>query len=299
MSRKHGDIIAQNPLRLLKRGFSTYSDEDRRHLASEGKEGKRDIERDRRLDADAEVRILEVLNDRPNERAFFVLALESAMRMRGCYTLDTTQISLAKRTIHFDRTKNGDNRQVPLTTPALQNVRGYTQLVIHKSSTLQPGTRVPACCTAKGRVLLASLPRDQAELFLERAQSEQMTEYTIVDQELELGRRTIAVPLKNFRGETVAAMNISVHAGRIANCAWRHAGALPAGAAQELPGCQFHAPTSRQVRRSLAGDTAEVDIETCPVVPSKFLLKEQCSDMWNNCKISHLRGNLGRLVSTM
>ncbi|MDB5952182.1 MAG: GTP-binding protein LepA [Massilia sp.] len=123
MMRKHADIMAQNPLRLLKRGFSTYSDEDERHLASEGKEGKRDIERDRRLDADEEVPILEVLNDLPDERAFFVLALESAMRMRRCYTLDTTPISLAKRTVHLDRTKNGDNRQVPLTTPALQTCR--------------------------------------------------------------------------------------------------------------------------------------------------------------------------------
>lgn len=49
------------PLRLVKRGFVTYSDEDRHHLACKGKEGKRDIERDRRLDADEEVRILEVL----------------------------------------------------------------------------------------------------------------------------------------------------------------------------------------------------------------------------------------------
>jgi IclR family pca regulon transcriptional regulator len=39
--------------------------------------------------------------------------------------------------------------------------------------------------------------------------------YALVDQELELGLRAIAVPLKNFRGEVVAAMNISVHAGRM------------------------------------------------------------------------------------
>jgi IclR family pca regulon transcriptional regulator len=104
------------------------------------------------------------------------------------------------------------------------------------SSTLQPGTRVPAYCTANGRVLLASLSQEQVGRFLERAQPEQMTEHTIVDkerlaleigraraqgyalvdQELELGLRTIAVPLRNFRGETMAAMNISVHAGRIA-----------------------------------------------------------------------------------
>ena len=37
----------------------------------------------------------------------------------------------------------------------------------------------------------------------------------MVDQELELGLRTIAVPLKNYRGETVAAINISAHATRM------------------------------------------------------------------------------------
>jgi hypothetical protein len=44
-------------------------------------------ERNRRLDADEEQRILTVLAARPDERALFVLALESAMRMRECYTL--------------------------------------------------------------------------------------------------------------------------------------------------------------------------------------------------------------------
>lgn len=103
------------------------------------------------------------------------------------------------------------------------------------SATLQPGTRVPAYCTANGRMLLASLAPEQVDAFLARAEPEQITEHTIVnkerllqeitrarargyalvDQELELGLRTIAVPLKNFRGEVVAAMNISVHAGRI------------------------------------------------------------------------------------
>jgi IclR family pca regulon transcriptional regulator len=103
------------------------------------------------------------------------------------------------------------------------------------SATLQPGTRVPAHCTANGRVLLASLPQDEVERFLARATPEPVTSHTIVDrarlgeeiararergyavvdQELELGLRTIAVPVRNFRGDVVAAMNISVHAGRM------------------------------------------------------------------------------------
>ena len=37
----------------------------------------------------------------------------------------------------------------------------------------------------------------------------------MVDQELELGLRTIAVPLRNYRGDVVAAMNVSVHASRM------------------------------------------------------------------------------------
>ena len=39
--------------------------------------------------------------------------------------------------------------------------------------------------------------------------------YAIVDQELELGLRTISVPLKNYRGDVLAAMNIGVHAARM------------------------------------------------------------------------------------
>lgn len=103
------------------------------------------------------------------------------------------------------------------------------------SATLQPGTRVPAFCTANGRVLLASLPQSQIESYLARLQIEPVTVHTIVnkdrllleiararaqgyaivDQEFELGLRTIAVPLRNFRGDTVAAMNVSVHATRM------------------------------------------------------------------------------------
>jgi IclR family pca regulon transcriptional regulator len=103
------------------------------------------------------------------------------------------------------------------------------------SATLQPGTRVPAFWTANGRVMLASLPQAQAEMLLGRLRPEAITVHTIVnkdrllleiartrtqgyavvDQELELGLRTIAVPLKNYRGETLAAMNVSVHAARV------------------------------------------------------------------------------------
>nr|WP_316641323.1 IclR family transcriptional regulator C-terminal domain-containing protein [uncultured Roseateles sp.] len=103
------------------------------------------------------------------------------------------------------------------------------------SSTLQPGTRVPAYCTANGRMLLAALPQGEVDAWIARQELTPLTPYTIthpdrlrievararaqghacVDQEYELGLRTVSVPLKNYRGDAVAAMNISVHASRI------------------------------------------------------------------------------------
>jgi hypothetical protein len=57
MLRKHADIMAQNPLRLLKRGFATYTDADAQILAKSGQEIRVDEERDRRLEPEEETRI--------------------------------------------------------------------------------------------------------------------------------------------------------------------------------------------------------------------------------------------------
>ncbi|WP_372526349.1 IclR family transcriptional regulator C-terminal domain-containing protein [Piscinibacter sp.] len=103
------------------------------------------------------------------------------------------------------------------------------------SSTLQPGTRVPAYCTANGRVLLAARPQGEVDAWIaaqtlapltpntvtnaERLRIEiartRAQGYAAVDQELEMGLRTISVPLKNYRGDVLAAMNVSVHAARV------------------------------------------------------------------------------------
>jgi IclR family pca regulon transcriptional regulator len=103
------------------------------------------------------------------------------------------------------------------------------------STTLQPGTRVPAYCTANGRVLLASRPQSEVDAWLAAQTLAPLTPNTItstdrlraeiartrtqgyaaVDQELETGLRTISVPLKNYRGEVLAALNVSVHAARV------------------------------------------------------------------------------------
>ncbi|RBC32793.1 IclR family transcriptional regulator, partial [Xanthomonas oryzae pv. oryzae] len=37
----------------------------------------------------------------------------------------------------------------------------------------------------------------------------------LTDQELEIGLRSIAVPVRNLRGEVIAALNVGAQAGRV------------------------------------------------------------------------------------
>jgi IclR family pca regulon transcriptional regulator len=96
------------------------------------------------------------------------------------------------------------------------------------------GSRLPAYATALGRVLLADLTPDQLDAHLDGTELRALTTRTIthpaalraeldrvrrqgwalVDQELEDGVRSVAAPLRDARGRTVAAINISGHAGR-------------------------------------------------------------------------------------
>lgn len=96
------------------------------------------------------------------------------------------------------------------------------------------GTRLPAYATSMGRVLLAAQPAEWLDDYLERAELKPLTPRTIVDpeklratlkrihsrgfalvdQELEEGLRSLAVPVHDADGAVVAAMNVSARASR-------------------------------------------------------------------------------------
>lgn len=102
------------------------------------------------------------------------------------------------------------------------------------SVSLDVGTRLPAYCTSMGRMLLAGLTPAELDAFLSRATIESRTPKTItdrsllaeaigkagtdgfavVDEELELGLRSIAVPIRDKAGRTVAAINVSTQSAR-------------------------------------------------------------------------------------
>lgn len=97
------------------------------------------------------------------------------------------------------------------------------------------GSRLPAFCTSMGRVLMAALPAEKLQEFLARVEFKRFTErtvtnieklrqilrmvqrtgYCVVDQELESGLRSLAVPIRDPNGRVVAALNVGTHAQRV------------------------------------------------------------------------------------
>jgi IclR family transcriptional regulator, pca regulon regulatory protein len=95
--------------------------------------------------------------------------------------------------------------------------------------TIGIGTRFPAYATSMGRVLLAGRDDDWLDVYLRRARLEQFTQRTVtdperlraelarvrqqgwclIDEELEPGLRSVAVPVRGPGGEVVAAINVS------------------------------------------------------------------------------------------
>lgn len=100
---------------------------------------------------------------------------------------------------------------------------------------LSVGTRLPAAHTSMGRVLLAQLPEDELDAYLQRLVLTPYTDktitdtarlkaaiaevrqqgYAVADQELDPGLRSVAVPAFDAKGKLLGALNISTNAARI------------------------------------------------------------------------------------
>jgi IclR family pca regulon transcriptional regulator len=110
--------------------------------------------------------------------------------------------------------------------------RSATQRVM--SVGLSVGSRLPAYCTSMGRVMLAGIPPEDLTAYLRRVELKKRTPksitrkrdfaaelervrqqgYALVDEELELGLRSLAVPVRSRSGKLVAAINTGVQAAR-------------------------------------------------------------------------------------
>jgi integrase len=133
--RKGYLVMPDHPLHTLPEGYAQYTKTDETMAGVK----RQDVERDRRLELEEFDRIMAVIDggvlarsQRPlrldpvaAHRLLFVLAVESAMRLREMYTLTLDQIDLSRRTVFLDKTKNGDKRQVPLSSVAHTALRDY------------------------------------------------------------------------------------------------------------------------------------------------------------------------------
>lgn len=102
------------------------------------------------------------------------------------------------------------------------------------SVALHVGSRLPAYCTSMGRVLLSDLSEADLQAFLKKAvirpnTGKTITDrhaigmkidearrlgYALIDEELELGLRSIAVPVRGNNGRVIAAINASTQSAR-------------------------------------------------------------------------------------
>jgi IclR family transcriptional regulator, KDG regulon repressor len=91
------------------------------------------------------------------------------------------------------------------------------------------GRRVPAYCTALGKILLAGLNKDQLNQYIKEVSLAKNTKntitskrnlrdhlaearkqgYAIDDEELDYGIRCIAAPIKNHSRDTIASISIA------------------------------------------------------------------------------------------
>lgn len=103
------------------------------------------------------------------------------------------------------------------------------------SSGLDVGSRLPAYCSSLGRVLLAGMSDAALDNWLQNAPFEARTaktlttrdqlaariqevrrlNYALIDGEVEIGIRSIAVPIRDSEGLVIAALNVGTSAARV------------------------------------------------------------------------------------
>lgn len=158
----------------------------------------------------------------------FFMLLPKILRLGHSYLLATPLPTIIQP--HLDRLSEqvGESASASvLDGTEIIYIARATQMRV-MSINLTAGSRLPAYCASMGRVLLAALDERDARAILQGSHLVQKTPktcvdpdhlmeelarvraqgYAVNDQELELGLRSIAVPIFNHRGKVVAALNV-------------------------------------------------------------------------------------------
>lgn len=140
-----------------------------------------------------------------------------------------------------DRTRQSASLGVLLDDEVLIIARSTARRTL--STGLGIGSRLPGFCSALGRAVLSTLPSEEVINYLAATPLEAWTPKTVqdvasaadqvahcrtfgwaeCDEELELGVRSIAVPITSMADKTIAAISLSVRAERMSMNAFREA----------------------------------------------------------------------------
>ncbi|WP_313569424.1 tyrosine-type recombinase/integrase [Comamonas terrigena] len=141
--RNHPALVMQNPTRLLPKGYSAYSDTDTKLATANGGEAKVNVQRDRRLCAGEEEKILQVLSgyerpDRPRGLqlqggnallTLFCLILGTGLRLKEAATLKRSQIDMDAKIIRAQSSKQWRGkvafRDVPMSPAVHRALDAY------------------------------------------------------------------------------------------------------------------------------------------------------------------------------
>ena len=156
------------------------------------------------------------------------------LRLGHAYLTSTSLAKTMQPTLEAisERTRESTSFAVLDGTDVVFVARAATRRSL--SNGLGLGSRLPAHGAATGRVLLAALPEHEAQLRLERMARSKLTPHTqvevpalmsiladvrrrgyaVCDEELELGIRSVAVPIKNAEDRTMGALSIVSAASR-------------------------------------------------------------------------------------
>jgi IclR family pca regulon transcriptional regulator len=137
---------------------------------------------------------------------------------------------------HLERLVDAVSESASATVLDGDDIRYIARVPTYRimSVDIRVGTRFPAYATSMGRVLLAGLTLAERRLRLRRLVLRPLTRatvtdpsrlarilddvatngYALVDEELEDGLRSLAVPVRDASGAVVAAVNLSTHTGR-------------------------------------------------------------------------------------
>jgi IclR family pca regulon transcriptional regulator len=150
------------------------------------------------------------------------------LRLGHAYVTSTSLAKIVQPTLEAisERTHESSSLAVLDGTDVVFVARAATRRSL--SNGLGLGSRLPAHSAATGRVLLAALPEGEAEQRLKRMARRQLTPrtrteipvlmalledvrqqgYAISNEELELGVRSLAVPIHDAQGRTIASMSV-------------------------------------------------------------------------------------------